>query len=751
MLRWKTKLFGRLPTCFIQVEISRTTAKAGYFFYSGLLMRTWINNRPILFWTLSFVIGILLSFCILQGWWYIAVAVAVAIATVFVLLRKHLKLLLKLALMTGALLVGCLVFWAQYVDISNKEIETSTCVVSGVFTDDIYRDTKYISVVMRDCTVTLADGSVVTGKVNVRLFDEEQIEAVEPGYRAVFYGEISFRYPFKEGIDTYTYRSGVYYDVDSVGGLAVTEGNPTFAESVRKYLYGTLVENSPDTADISYALLVGDKSMMSNSDLESFRTAGIAHLLAVSGLHVGFIVGVFEFIFVKFHLHPLKRMAVLIVPLLLYAYICGFPASVMRAVTMAMVVELCRLAFRKVDLLTSLSIACALILIVRPLYLFDAGFLMSFGAVYGIATFTAATNRYIGRYVSSRLQPILKSLSVSCGATIGTLGWSLHYYGYLPLFGVVVNLVAIPIVSVAFVLTILGMIPCVGAVFLYLSDKLLLAVLGISNIVSNLNIAKLIFPSIGFAIVILGVWLFVYGGFVNFKGKERVVAHCALAILFVAVSLLTVIPKDVGTRVFVNETYGDSCVIAVHDGDVAVVSNLQYNDVESVVRTVNFRYNSLSLYVTDFNTVNLDDVMTLHENKHIDKVYVLDMTGNIPVERYCEQQGIDVVRVPKNYTVNNGVSVTSVWDGSLVGATVNAGEIQVVVVTTDNSLLYNNLSLIVNKPTALVCKNPTDKMMSDFSDSYILTESIAENNIYPSNRCGNFTLIQKDGKILLKL
>lgn len=697
------------------------------------------------------MVGILLSFCILQGWWYIAVAVAVVIAAVFVLCRKNLKLLLKIALMTGALLVGFLVFWAQYVDIEHKQIQPSSCVVSGIFTDDIYSDTKYLSVVMRDCTITLPDGSVLTGKVNVRLFDEEQIECVEVGGRAVFYGEISFRYPFKDGVDTYTYRSGVYYNIDSVEGLVVTDGNPTFAESVRMYLYDTLVENSPDTADISYALLVGDKSMMSNSDLESFRTAGIAHLLAVSGLHVGFIVGVFEFIFEKFHLHPLKRMAILVVPLILYAYICGFPASVMRAVTMAMVVELCRFAFRKVDLLTSLSIACTLILFIRPLYLFDAGFLMSFGAVYGIATFTAATNRYISRYVSDRWQPVLKSLSVSCGSTIGTLGWSLCYYGYLPLFGVVVNLIAIPMVSVAFVLTILGMIPYIGAVFLFVSDKLLLLVLGISGVVADINVAKLIFPSIGFAVVILGVWLFVYGGFVNFKGKERVVAHCVLAVLFVAVSIATVIPKDVGTRVFVNETYGDSCVVAVHDGDVAVIGNLQYSDVESVVRTVNFRYNSLSLYVTDFNTVKLDDVITLHENKHIDKIYVLDMTGNVPVERYCALQGVEVVRVPKNYTVDNGVSVTSVWDGSLVGASVTAGKIHVVVVTSDNSLLYNNLSLIVKNPTALVCKNPTDKMLIDFSDSYILTENISENNIYPSNRCGNFTLIQKDGKIVLKL
>ena len=736
----------------IQVEFGKTTAKAGCFYMKRMPMRKWINDRPILFWTLSFIAGILLSFCIICGLWWIAVVFSVALTTVFILCRKNSKALTKIALLTASFMLGTLVFWANYVNILSMEVESSPCVVTGVFTDRVYDGNNYMSVVLRDCSVTLADGTQINVDVNVILFDEEQIDLVATGYKATFYGEISYNYIFKDGVDSYTYKNDVYYTVTSVNGLTVSQGQPTLAEKCRLYILQTLTRYCPETADLSYALIIGDKSFVDGNDMQSFRTAGIAHLLAVSGLHVGFIVGIFEFIFEKFKVHPLKRLAVSLPLLLFYAYLCGFPASVMRAVVMAVCVQLCRFAFRKVDLLTSLAAACIVILSVKPLYLFDAGFLLSVSAVYGIATFTAATNRLIKRRFSGFTAKILTSLSVSFGATVGTMGWSLYFYGYLPVFGTLVNLVAIPVVSVAFICIVAGLIPVVGQIFLFVSDKLILFVLAVARAVSSASASALVLPSIGIATVIIGIWLFVYGGYVNFKGKEKLTVHCLLALIFLCSCIYSFIPQDAGTRIFINETYGDSCVVAVNNGEVAVISNLQYGETDKIVSTMNFKYESLSLYVTDFTNVRLSAFQLLNEQRKINSVYVLDTSGNIAVERYCENQSIDVVRVPKNYFSGNDVKVRSIWDGSLVGALVVADDMSLAVVTTDNSLLYGNLALNLKSiPTALMCSAPTADMLKDFENSYIFTTYMTDKNIYSSNRCGNFTLIQKDGKILLKL
>lgn len=141
-------------------------------------------------------------------------------------------------------------------------------------------------------------------------------------------------------------------------------------------------------------ILLGDKSGMEPETKELYQKNGIAHLLAVSGLHVSFVgLLVYEWLRkrgVSFLISACFGMAIL----LPYAFMTGFSVSAKRAVIMFAVRMGAQISGRVYDMLTSLFLAAAVILGMTPLYLRDSGFLLSFGAILGIWAGQDMAERY---------------------------------------------------------------------------------------------------------------------------------------------------------------------------------------------------------------------------------------------------------------------------------------------------------------------------------------------------------------------
>ena len=136
------------------------------------------------------------------------------------------------------------------------------------------------------------------------------------------------------------------------------------------------------------ALTLGDRSRVSQETRAAYNEAGAAHLLALSGLHLGIIIGFFSWLLGR-RLLRFSRWRFLTVPLLIlfvwaYAFVAGLPASLVRAALMATFILLTFLLRREVQLLNSLFLAAFIMLLLRPTYLFDVGAQLSFLAVLGI-------------------------------------------------------------------------------------------------------------------------------------------------------------------------------------------------------------------------------------------------------------------------------------------------------------------------------------------------------------------------------
>ncbi len=184
------------------------------------------------------------------------------------------------------------------------------------------------------------------------------------------------------------------------------------AGELRRTLAARLNLLTENAAGLPSALLLGDKSALDTSVRRDFARAGVSHLLAISGLHMTLLFGLLESILRLLRLPKRVRAILLAVAAAGYLCLLGFPASATRAVIMLGMVYLSHLLSARADSLTSLSLAGALIVLVSPHAVADAGFWMSFMATLGLVTLTpplyawatkkrrgTARNRLFGRVI----------------------------------------------------------------------------------------------------------------------------------------------------------------------------------------------------------------------------------------------------------------------------------------------------------------------------------------------------------------
>ncbi len=166
-----------------------------------------------------------------------------------------------------------------------------------------------------------------------------------------------------------------------------------------------------DEGDLSSALLLGNKNLLSDTIRRDFRRVGASHILALSGLHMSLIMGAFAF-FLKFFIHKITPRAIILSCIaLFYLALTGFSVSATRSVIMLLIVYLSLIIFGISDSLTSLSVAGALIVFFSPGAVIDAAFWMSFSSTLGILVFIPPINDFCNEFLAKNREKKLKYLS----------------------------------------------------------------------------------------------------------------------------------------------------------------------------------------------------------------------------------------------------------------------------------------------------------------------------------------------------
>ncbi len=257
-------------------------------------------------------------------------------------------------------------------------------------------------------------------------------------------------------------RGGV--GVININQRAVLESGPSSNRGVVEKLHGAGVRRVQSlgldscSQTLVEAMAVGERANISDSLRRAYSLSGTAHLLAVSGLHVGVV---FMLINLLLYLLPLLRWgniiksAVAIAVVWLYAMVVGLTPSVVRATIMFSILQLALISSSEYRSLNSLFAAAAIMLLIDPSYIFDVGFRLSFIAVIAILSFIPL----ILSFARSRwVKTLLSLFMVSVVATVATSPLISHDFGYISVIGLIINPIVVPLAEVVVALGVGWMI-----------------------------------------------------------------------------------------------------------------------------------------------------------------------------------------------------------------------------------------------------------------------------------------------------
>ncbi len=349
-----------------------------------------------------------------------------------------------------------------------------------------------------------------------------------PGQRISFTGSVRRADTvYGESYDHY-YSQGIYLKISAQSGIKLEEGQGSCYPILKlnRSLVQRIEEIFPeDTSHFMQALLLGDKSLLyKDKGLHLALTrASFMHIVAVSGMHVAFLVGLLRLL-----LGSGKRCSLLCLMLVwLFVLLTGASPSAVRAGFMQSLQLTAPLLRRENDPPTSLSLALALILLENPFSATSISLQLSFAAVAGIFCFSGRIYRFIAekfpRLSQSRAGTYAAANAASSlGVMVFTTPLTAIHFGYIPVLAILSNIAALWAVSLCFCLgwtaCALSLLPWLGKLTAWLCAWLARYVFLVAAMISKLPVAVLYLENR----MLLGWLLGCYGLFVicaHFKRK----------------------------------------------------------------------------------------------------------------------------------------------------------------------------------------------------------------------------------------
>lgn len=220
-----------------------------------------------------------------------------------------------------------------------------------------------------------------------------------------------------------------------------------------------------EDASVIRAMLLGERQGMDGDVKRMYQLNGIAHILAISALHIAIIGMTLYRRMRKWRVSYWSAGIGCSILVILYGQMTGLAGSTMRAIIMMGLLLFGKAIGRSVDLLTSTGIAGVWMSVINPYVVLDAGFQLSFAAVTGLAVIVPVLQRVFSKRGSADLinklgagtvlqhifgagEKIRQSLTVSMATFLAILPVIVYYYYQFPLYGILLNLIVVPCVSI---------------------------------------------------------------------------------------------------------------------------------------------------------------------------------------------------------------------------------------------------------------------------------------------------------------
>ncbi len=275
------------------------------------------------------------------------------------------------------------------------------------------------------------------------------------------------------------------YEPGFIRPMAATDQAP---QNTLSRLLAAFDQVAGENAPLLRGVFFGDKSELDYALHSNLSLAGVLHAFAVSGLHVGFIVAAALFVVGKSRPKRWWRLGLSMAFLLFYLSLTGLSASILRATIMAILMLSAQALEQKSDNYTNMAIAALICLLYRPLWIFDAGFQLSFCAVGGIFYLYPHLKWLLSGEKESLFSKIF---ALTITAAIATMPLIAYYFYHISWVALLIS--PIFVLGVAIVVTFC-FLAALGAIFsldlatipLYIADLVMTAMANLAVWSANL-------------------------------------------------------------------------------------------------------------------------------------------------------------------------------------------------------------------------------------------------------------------------
>lgn len=604
-----------------------------------------INNNSFYVWIIAYIIGLLLTgfFSLSQGLFFTITVLILTLISSFLLPKwRKLKLNLVTCFIAGLMVISGFYYlhWRTPIpdnlDISHQINSSSQNFNSSITVTGIILNTPRLNqnnnarfVFQTQKIDNNGQVEKVTGKVYVTA-PLLQVTGLYPSQILTLQGRLYAPLPPLNpgGFDFggYLKREGIFAGFSANSVEITKEGNwwgrnlANFRQRIiqthvrfLKVPYGNLVSS----------MVIGSRAVDLDLDLQNaFRTAGLAHTLAASGFHVSLLLGCILYLTRSYS--PRVQLIIGLSSLLIYTTLTGFFPSILRASLMGVAVLIAIINDRSVKTYGSLLLAALILLLVNPLWIFDLGFQLSFLATWGLIVTLPAIVKKL-----DFLPPTIANLiAVPLAATIWTLPLVCYAFNRIPVYGILTNVLATPLVILLtlggiFTAVIGVFIPILGSAISYLLFIPILLLINLVEISNKLPFSSLAVGEVNIFIVITGYLLLLMITFNKWTQKKWQIIIISGLILFI---LPLIYQKLNLVQITVMASRKQPVIIVQNQTNHAVINLNDKNNVRfNIVAFLrNQGINSLDLVLIPYDASNKNALNLLREYINVKNISWLE-------------------------------------------------------------------------------------------------------------------------------
>lgn len=536
------------------------------------------------------------------------------------------------------------------------------------------------------------------------------------------YLEGNFSVPNNNTIpNTFNYKKYLYnkkiYKIIEIDKIILDNSKIDMWNDIKNNIFKKLKNYS--SFNYLQAFILGDNSYIADDVYEIYRSNGVTHLFAVSGMHVSILVGFIIYILNKFKIKDILINVIVILFLSFFMFLTGFSASVIRAGLLYIFLLINKKIGLNLNTLIVLYLVLFILLLINPFYVFDLGFIYSFMTAFGLIIFN---KKIQGGYIK-------KIMLVSTIAFMFSLPITLYNFYEFNLLTILNNIIIVPFVSI-------GLFPLalITFIFPFLDILLVYGIKTLEFINSTLNVFSI--NIIVAKINIVFIFIYYIGVYLIYKKGYR---YIGLLVLLVFIFKLVPFLDNNNYVYYLDVGQGDaSLIITENRKDIVMIDtggkiDFQKKDWQKRNKEFNLADNIITfLKSLGINTVDLL-VITHGDKDHLG--YAKDIMKSINIKALMLNNNQDN-SLEKQLRQNVKISCKNIYQGKYV----NINNINDYIESDENdSSLVLNVTL--DNKNFLFMGDAPKKVEQHILKKYKFKPSILKLGHHGSNTSSDFNFL----------